>query len=102
VERIRIWGLRVIASILLACAALSIGALLETNQVPVRFTRSITQYKGLAAVALPILLIGSSLIALIASSPRLGESKQFRLTVALLVVLGLGMFVIGYATGVGA
>ena len=90
-------GLRFIAAILLLCCLLAIFTVAQTGLVHVTSIRHVWRFTGLQAMAVPILLAGACLIALVASSPRRSESTRLRMSAGLLLLVGLGMFVLGHA-----
>ena len=98
-ERVRTWGLRVIAAVLGAGAALMAMVAIEADWPRLRFTRTPIEYSGVAAASFAVFLLGCGLVALVASSPRLSDVTQVRLASGLLIAICIGLVAFGYAVG---
>jgi len=99
---IRIWGMRVAAAVSIALGVISLLAATNSHQVPTYLALDALDRRGLAAIVLPLLFIGTGVVAAVASSRRFAESKQLRIGAALLIILSLVLFAFGYAFEVGA
>jgi hypothetical protein len=97
-ESIRIWGLRLIAAVLGAAGTALALVAVESDWSSVRFVSTPIEHSGIAAAAFSLFLIGCSMVALVASSPRRKYSARARLITALLAVIGIGALALRYAS----
>ena len=98
-ETIRSWGMRVIAVVLVAGSVLVAMVAAQSDWPPLRFVRTPFERSGVAAATFSVFLVCCAVVALIASSRRLSESAQVRLSTGLLIFICIGILAFGYAIG---